>query len=683
MRYILGLDTGGTFTDAAIINAENGALMAKAKSPTTRHDLSIGLGHAIKQVVESLPKEERQGIARVSLSTTLATNAVVEGMGGRVGLIMIGFEPSALERNNLGQVINEDPVIFITGGHKSDAKPQADLDFSALDDFIDNHHDDISAVAIAGHFAVRNPEHELAARDYLRQKTDWPVTCSHELSSALGGPKRALTALLNARLINLLDRQITATATIIKDADLKADLMVVKGDGSLVSADFARLRPVETILSGPAASLSGAAHLVGEQNALVADIGGTTTDIAVLESGYPRLSEHGATIGGWSTMVEAADIRTGGLGGDSEVRLVDRGMIGGVRLGPRRVIPISVLAASHPEIETWLDTQLLNPVASETDARFVLPLFKGDPPTWLTRSETRMALTCRDQKLKPIAELAETRLALGAIDRLVSRGLIAISAFTPTDAALITGDFTGYDQSIALKAAELMARQRSGAGTPQAANAEHFAKMVLERLTVQSSLALLDSAFAHQGKGENTASKNTILESLIIEASQNAHNADQTVNGNDQGQNDALVSTSLQLNYPLVALGASAHCHYPTIAKAMGANLIVPEDADVAGAVGAAAGSIRQRSSITVTMPSDGIYRVHLLTGPMDFNSMDAALNHAEECAKDDAKQKAETAGANGIVVSSDRKVKIVQLSPDKTLFIEATISGLATGTQR
>ena len=688
MRYILGLDTGGTFTDAAIINADSGALMAKAKSPTTRHDLSIGLGHAINQVVDSLPEDERKGIARVSLSTTLATNAVVEGMGGRVGLIMIGFEPSALERNNLGQVINEDPVIFVSGGHKSDAKPQAELDFSALDDFIETHRDDISAVAIAGHFAVRNPEHELAARDYLRQKTDWPVTCSHELSSALGGPKRALTALLNARLINLLDRQITATANIIKEANLDADLMVVKGDGSLVSADFARLRPVETILSGPAASLSGAAHLVGEQNALVADIGGTTTDIAVLESGYPRLSEHGATIGGWSTMVEAADIRTGGLGGDSEVRLVDRGMIGGVRLGPRRVIPVSVLAATHPEIETWLDTQLLNPVASDTDARFVLPLFEGEPPTWLTRSETRMAITCRDQGLKPISELAETRLALGAIDRLVSRGLIAICAFTPTDAALITGAFTGYDQSIALKAAELMARQRSGAGTPQAANAEHFAKMVLERLTVQSSLALLDSAFAHQGKGENAASKNAILESLIIEASHNAHNADhnnngQTVNGQDAHQTDALVSTSIRLNYPLVALGASAHCHYPTIAKAMGANLIVPEDADVAGAVGAAAGSIRQRSSITVTMPSDGIYRVHLLSGPMDFNSMDAALNHAEECAKDDAKQKAETAGANGIVVSSDRKVKIVQLSPDKTLFIEATISGLATGTHR
>ena len=232
---------------------------------------------------------------------------------------------------------------------------------------------------------------------------------------------------------------------------------------------------------------------------------------------------------------------------------------------------------------------LFNPVASDTDARFVLPLFEGEPPTWLTRSETRMAITCRDQGLKPISELAETRLALGAIDRLVSRGLIAICAFTPTDAALITGAFSGYDLTIALKAAELMARQRKGAGTPQAANAEHFATMVQERLTVQSSLALLDSAFAHQGKGENAASKNAILESLIIEASHNAHNTDQIVNGQVAQESDVGHSTSIRLNYPLVALGASAHCHYPTIAKAMGANLIVLKDIDVAGA--AAAGS--------------------------------------------------------------------------------------------
>ena len=681
MRYIIGLDTGGTFTDAAIIDADSGALMAKAKSPTTRHDLAIGLGKAINSVVDELPSDQHQHIERVCLSTTLATNAVVEGMGGRVGLIMIGFAPSALERNNLGKVVGDDPVAFVQGGHKSDAKEQAPLDTSQLDAFVAAHGNDVSAIAIAGHFAVRNPEHELAARDYLREATGLPITCSHELSSSLGGPKRALTALLNARLIELLDRQIAATSGIIEAANLTADLMVVKGDGSLLSADFARLRPVETILSGPAASLSGAAHLVGHKDALVADIGGTTTDIAILEDGFPRLSPNGATIGGWSTMVEAADIRTGGLGGDSEIRMIDRGVIGGVTLGPRRVIPISSLANDHDQVISWLDEQLLNPVPSAVDARFVVPLFKGDPPSWLTRSEQKMAVVCRDKGPQPIAELAETRLALGAIDRLVARGLLAISAFTPTDAALILGKFDGYNLTAAMKGAELMARQRAGSGLAQAKDAQELAALVMEQLTTQSSLALLDSALAHEGMGENTASKNLVIEKLVKDMSKLVHRpGDKSPPAKGTS---ALVSTSIKLTKPLIALGASAACHYPQIAQAMGAELIVPEDADVAGAVGAAAGSIRQRFTITVAQPTEGIFRVHLTSGPMDFNTMEAALKHAEDTACEEAKLKAEAAGARGIVITAERDVNIVNLPGGKELFIEAAIHGLATGTLR
>ena len=680
MRYIIGLDTGGTFTDAAIIDADSGTLMAKAKSPTTRDDLSIGLGNAINAVVDALDADKRSHIERVCLSTTLATNAVVEGMGGRVGLIMIGFEENALERNNLGQSLKDDPVAFVGGGHKTDARPQAPLNIPQLDAFIENHGGDISAIAIAGHFATRNPEHEIAARDYLREKTGLPITCSHELSSSLGGPKRALTALLNARLIDLLDRQIAATDSIIKKANLNADLMVVKGDGSLISADFARLRPVETILSGPAASLSGAAHLVGHQDALVADIGGTTTDIAILEDGYPQLSPDGATIGGWATMVEAADIRTGGLGGDSEVRLIDRGVIGGVLLGPRRVVPISVLATQHPEIKAKLEEQSLNPVPSNTDARFVVPLISGDIPSWLTRSEQKMAEICIEKGVSSIADLAETRLALGAIDRLVSRGLVIMSAFTPTDAAIILNKFsdddkTRYDRDAAIKAADLMARQRSGAGIAQAQDTVHLANMVLERLTVQTSLALMDSAFAHEGVGEGAASKNMIVEKLVKEKAAAVHR--------ENTASSAIISTEIKLERPLIALGASAACHYPSIAAAMGAELIVPEDADVAGAVGAAAGRIRQRAIVSVTQPSDGIFRVHLMSGPQDFNAMEAALKFAEDKAKEDAQAKAEAAGARGIVVEASRDVNIVHLSADKDLFVEATITGLATATTR
>ena len=672
MRYILGLDTGGTFTDAAIINCKTGELLAKAKAPTTRHDLSIGLGGAISRVVNKIDPQERPLISRVCLSTTLATNAVVEGMGGRVGLVMIGFDEQALERNNLGQSLGDDPVAFIAGGHKSDAKQQAALDIPALDQFAADHGGDISAIAIAGHFAVRNPEHEAQARDRLRELTGLPVTCSHELSSSLGGPKRALTALLNARLIDLLDRQIAATGKIMEETGLvQAELMVVKGDGSLVGAEFARLRPVETILSGPAASLSGAAHLVGRKDAIVADIGGTTTDIAILEGGFPQLSPKGATIGGWSTMVEAADIRTGGLGGDSEVRLIDRGTKGGVLLGPRRVIPLSMLAADEPRLADWLEIHLQNPVATAQDGRFVVPLFDDEPPQWLTRSEANMARQCRDSGISPVADLAQTRLALSAIDRLVARGLLAISAFTPTDAAVILGLFEGGDRNIALKGGELMARQRTGAGVAQAASPEDFARMVMERLTVQSALALLDSAFAYQGLGEGQASKNNFLEAMMATASHLAHGGERA---------ETMVSTQFGLSRPLVALGASAHCHYPAIARAIGAELIVPEDADVAGAVGAAAGLIRQRAIVTVTQPTDGIFRVHGFSTPEDFNAMEIALNHAEDMAKTEANRKAEAAGASNISLDAERDVKIVDLGGEKTLFIEARIIGIATG---
>jgi hypothetical protein len=130
----------------------------------------------------------------------------------------------------------------------------------------------------------------------------------------------------------------------------------------------------------------------------------------------------------------------------------------------------------------------------------------------------------------------------------------------------------------------------------------------------------------------------------------------------------------------LIALGASAACHYPLVAEVLGAELTVPGDADVAGAVGAAAGSIRQRSSITITQPSDGIFRVHAGTGPQDFGAMDAALNFAEQCARDDASAKAEAAGADGISLSTDRQVKLVPLGGDKTLFIEATVHAFARG---
>ena len=750
MSLVIGLDTGGTYTDAALLDAASGQVLATGKALTTREDLSIGLGGAIARVLDAYVTGNGQtgggqtgggqtggdqtgggqtgggkpgDIGLVSLSTTLATNAVVEGVGGRVGLVMIGFDEAALERADLARALGQDPVAFITGGHKPDGGVQAMLDRDALRCAAETFGDEVSAFAIAGHFATRNPEHEIAARDLLRELTGLPITCSHELSSALGGPRRALTAVLNARLINLLERLITATEAIMADQGLTCPLMVVKGDGSLLHSDFARTRPVETVLSGPAASLSGAAFLAGTDTALIADIGGTTTDIAFLQNGAPRLRAEGALVGGWQTMVEAAEIRTCGLGGDSEVRAVTRGRDGGVTLGPRRAVPLSLLATQHPEIIAIMEEQLGLAVPMQTDARFVFPVMPDGVPGWLTRSETRLAQKAIEMGPTPIAEIAATQLALGAVDRLISRGLLGLAAFTPTDAAHVTGAFTDFDVSAAEFGAALMARQKNGLGEAIASDATSLAVMTLATLHQRSGLALMDAALAHDGAGEEQASRTPLLATLYeqhLKASVTASvtgNAAGNAAGNEAGNeaetdatkmngpqmngpqmngtaggmaegragaragNEArLVRVGMQLETGLVALGASAATHYPHIADMMGVAVSVPDHADVAGAVGAAVGSVRQRVMISITAPADGKFRVHLPEGPIDLEVQESALERARMAAKRLAHDRASSAGASSIEVAITEDVRLVQLGPDKQLFIEAFVHATASG---
>ena len=664
MTLVIGLDTGGTYTDAALLDTATGTVRATGKSLTTRDDLSIGVGGAIRRVLEDFDGSAAD-IGLVSLSTTLATNAVVEGVGGRVGLLMIGFDETSLQRADLARALGQDPVFFINGGHAADGAPQAQLDEAAIREAVNATEGEVSAYAVAGHFATRNPAHESRTRDLLRDLTGAPVTCSHELSSSLGGPRRALTAVLNARLINLLDRLVAATEGIMADEGLSCQLMVVKGDGSLLESGYARSRPVETVLSGPAASLAGAAFLAGTRTAMVADIGGTTTDIALLQNGAPRLKPDGALVGGWQTMVEAADIRTCGLGGDSEVTPVGRGTTGGLTLGPRRAVPLSLLATQWPEVKDKLAEQLAVAVPMSTDARFVMPLMPNGVPAWLTRSETRLAAKAIEMGPSSVAEIAGTQLALGAVDRLIGRGLLTLATFTPTDALHVTGDFIGFDAEAAMLGAKLIARQKTGIGQPIAETPEELASRTLSELHRRTGLALMDAALAHDGAGEMQATNNPLLANLYRDGTTGK---------------DSLVKLSLELGTGLVALGASAATHYPHVARRMGVELTVPDHAEVAGAVGAAAGSVRQRVMISVTQPSEGRYRVHLPGGPRDLGVMDEALASAREVAGQLAEERARKAGATSVSIEISEDIKLVPLGGGKELFIEALVQATADG---
>jgi N-methylhydantoinase A/oxoprolinase/acetone carboxylase beta subunit len=586
-RFLLGIDTGGTYTDAVLFGPEEG-VKARAKSLTTRHDLSEGIKAAVENVLSETGTDP-SSIRLASLSTTLATNALVEGQGGRVGLIMIGFGPEDLERDGLKIALGTDPVVFLPGGHNVHGH-EAPLDLTELELSIEQLGSSVTAFAIAGYFAVRNPAHELRVRDFLRERTHLPVTCSHELSSKLGGPRRALTTLLNARLVSMIDRLIGSSEDFLKAHGISAPLMVVRGDGALISAAEARLRPIETILSGPAASLVGARFLTGLDNAVVSDIGGTTTDVAILDEGRPRLDEEGAVVGGYRTMVQAVAMRTYGLGGDSEVHVNTRGLEGALTLGPRRILPLSLVAHLHGNaVVEALERQLKAVHAGRHDGRFAIR--SGLPDRFATGLSGADEALYRKVGNKPISlnDLLGTSMQRASLDRLVARGLVHISGVTPSDAMHVLGRQGQWNAAAARLGLELGARIRDGSGKPIADSAEELAKKIEMRMTRQSSEVILHAALSEDGvEGVNPSHSVPVDRSLA--------------------RKPGVVRFALSLDRPLIGLGASAHVYYPAIAAMLNAEQVIPTDAGVANAIGAVAGEISQTVLVTVTSPEEGIY---------------------------------------------------------------------------
>jgi len=174
MRLSLGIDTGGTYTDAVLFDEEYG-VVAKAKALTTRHDLAVGIAGAVDAVIGQA-RAAAGDIALVSLSTTLATNALVEGRGGRVALVFIGFGDNDAERGGLASAMGGDPVIQIAGGHSPQGEPVAELDVVTLEREALAAAPSVSGFAVTAQFATRNPEHEIATREVLMRVTGLPVT---------------------------------------------------------------------------------------------------------------------------------------------------------------------------------------------------------------------------------------------------------------------------------------------------------------------------------------------------------------------------------------------------------------------------------------------------------------------------------------------------------------------------
>ena len=648
----LGIDTGGTFTDAVLYDSNKG-IIRTAKSLTTHYDLSVGIRDVINRIdSDDTPLSDL--IQVTSISTTLATNAIVEGRGGTVCLLLIGYPHDALDRAKLRDAIRNDPIEFIPGGHTASGDESRALDLDAARSAILRHAPSVTAFTVAGMFSVRNTEHEVAVRNLVLEHTDKPVTCTFELTANLNAPRRAMTAVLNARLIAPISHLIKTVRSELAAKDVVAPLMVVKGDGSMMSADVAMLRPVETILSGPAASIVGAIHLANSSPVtVVSDIGGTTTDIAVLHDGNPQIAREGALVGGFRTFVEAVDVYTVGLGGDSQVSMVQP-----ISVGPNRAMPISCLAQQNPQILEILEKQLIKDKdIQEFQGCFLLRRSESEDINSLARNNRKLWDMLERGPVR-CDELFKEPHMLRAYHRMRTLDLVHMAAFTPTDALHVLGLMNRWSKSGAEIAARIWMKHLSNRNEQSWNSPEELCKDVLEAVVRQSSASLIE-AIAVSENSDATKSK---IDTYLLHR------------GIGQNTSDTL-NVELSIKGALAVVGAPAMAIYPHVSKRLNTDLIVADHYENGNAVGAAIGTVMQRVSSLITSPAEGVYRAHTPSGIKDFSNLEdaatAAINELERLAK----QRALTSSASNMDTTAKRSDIVVQGMGGHQIFIESRIT--------
>jgi N-methylhydantoinase A/oxoprolinase/acetone carboxylase beta subunit len=664
----LGIDTGGTYTDAVLVDQAN-RIIASSKSLTTRHELTLGISDALA----GLPQEDLRNAALVALSTTLSTNSVVEGKGAPVGVLLPGYQQQQVRKSGLLDIFDKELVAILPGGHDAVGQQRELLDEALTRRTIDRQMGRVSAFAVSSLFGVRNPAHELRIREWIEEMGSKPVTCGHELASDLDAPRRALTVALNARMVPIIHELIIAVQKILAEKEISAPLMMVKGDGSLINTETALKQPVGTVLSGPAASVVGACALSGAGNAIIADMGGTTTDIAVVTDGQPELSSDGVLIGDWRPMVEAIRVISIGLGGDSEVRFSGQT---GIEIGPRRVVPLSLLGHLHPEILGRLERQL-SQSPSRRNNRFAMRLEYNEVlMAECSAAEIRAWEMLSDQPVELDEIVNRDTEVARAIARLQRKGMAIYSGFTPSDAAHVLGKCGHWCSKAAELAALVWARQMRhvyGLGRWQQGDAETPSRHVFEKVSQQISRALIEAGL-HQHRALDAAEASNLtglLADLVFESS------DAPGKNPESG---SLFHLKFSADYPVVAVGAPAGAFFPDSAKHLGVELSLPEYGEVANAFGAVMGSVVQRAHVTVTQPLHGSFIVHSDREPMHFSNLEKAISTAEGIARESVSRLARDAGAESMEVRVSSKANHIHHDVDGDLFLETKVTATASG---
>lgn len=334
--YRLGVDVGGTNTDAAILDSHL-QVIHTVKVPTTK-DVESGIYEAIAKVVNE-SKIKRNSIGYAMLGTTHCTNAIVERKRlNKVGVIRIGkpattsIPPFTDWPEDLREKVEASSTI-VSGGYEFDGRIISELNRNEVSAFCQKIKGHAESIAISGVFAPVNKEQEQRVAEWVREELgDIPISLSNEIGS-IGLLERENATILNAALMTTGEMVINGFAAALKNLGINAEMFFSQNDGTLMNEAYAHRYPILTMGCGPTNSIRGSAHLSGLQDAIVLDVGGTTSDIGILTKGFPRQSSLAVNIGGVNTNFRMPDILSIGLGGGTQIRETN----GEISVGPESV----------------------------------------------------------------------------------------------------------------------------------------------------------------------------------------------------------------------------------------------------------------------------------------------------------------------------------------------------------
>ena len=707
IRYGLGIDAGGTYTDAVVYDFHDKRIIAKNKALTTKWDFSIGIQNALTGLSDS---DLLSKVELVSVSTTLATNAIVEGEGQKTGLILMNSAGVVSDdliahtpKRNIGGYIN-------ISGEEIEPVDEDEVR-KVVREMTTN--DGVTAFAVSGFGGAINPAHELTVKQIVEQETGMVACCGHQLSDLLNFVVRAQTAVLNARIIPRMIKFFSDIDLVLQRFGISAPVMVVKGDGTLISSEMARDRPVETILSGPAASVAGAKLLTGLTDAMVVDMGGTTTDTADICDNMVAVCEDGAKVGGFATHVKALDMRTVGLGGDSLIKWKH----GEFTIGPRRVGPL-VWAANldRSGVSKALNQMEQRQLSHLDQVLFVATASMGSrlpssnyPPLQLSPEQVLHLPGSKYYKIssqqpiyqfpfKPTAheieiyellsnrpytpeELASAINCLSTlflpVERLEESGLVQRCGLTPTDLLHVRGDFRRWNPEPAQRLVRMMAEC-----TKQTVN--ELVDDLLSKVERKLALELLKNLIfkdirkdkQQEREKKRMEQRNETFDMEIENSPVSRHLIASMLDPSSSSR----YRIRAEFCHPVIGIGAPINYFLPKAGKLLNANVIIPPDADVANALGAITSHIMIREKLIIRPDSIGRFVVEGVAGNRGFSDINEAESWVVKYLKRSVQSIAVKAGTSRKEVSVNIDDRVVNTGNGLSLFLDRTITATLTG---